>query len=69
MDIAHKTYWGGKKPQIGDLVYDPRYKTYGVCVSLFGERCWAKIKWIDSDCPIVRPIYNYILIKRSCNER
>jgi hypothetical protein len=58
----------GEYPRIGDLVFNPHKNSYGVCVALFGEKGWAKIKWAYKDRPIVRPIYNVVLIKRSNNE-
>ena len=69
MDTLHKTYMDGEYPQIGDLVFNPHKNSYGVCVALFGEKGWAKIKWAYKDRPIVRPIYNVVLIKRSMNEQ
>jgi len=69
MDPYHKTYMDGEYPQPGDLVFNPHKNSYGVCVSLFGEKGWAKIKWAYQDRPIVRPIYNVVLIKRSNNEQ
>ena len=69
MDTLHKTYQGGQYPQIGDLVFNPNHTAYGVCVSLFGDMGWAKIKWTYKSHPIVRPIYNVVLIKRSKDEQ
>ena len=69
MDTLHKTYMDGEYPQIGDLVFNPNHNAYGVCVSLFGDMGWAKIKWTYKPHPIVRPIYNVVLIKRSSNEQ
>ena len=67
MDILHKTYMGGEYPRSGDLVYNPAHNGFGVCVGVFGSQGWARIKWSYKDRPIVRPIYNVKLIKRSTN--
>ena len=69
MDTLHKTYKGGQYPKVGDLVFNPNHNAYGVCVSLFGDMGWAKIKWTYKSHPIVRPIYNVVLIKRSKDEQ
>lgn len=69
MDPHHKTYLDGEYPKIGDLVFNPHKNSYGVCISLFGEMGVAKIKWIYMSHPIIRPIYNVVLIKRSINEQ
>ena len=66
LSIAHSlTYKFGEIPKLGDLVFNPAKDGYGVCISLYpDERGWAKIKWAYKLRPIVRPIYNLILIKR-----
>jgi len=68
MELSLKKYRTGELPKVGDLVFNPAHQCYGVCVSLYGQKGWARILWTRRPFPIVRPIFNIKLIKRGSYE-